>query len=434
MSFQATRFILGLTDLSSSQKAVAHTLAYHAGKYGENSYPSMDTIARESGLQSRRSAQRIVRQLEKKRIITATTPKTGGRGQDKATVYRLDLDYKSPVNGDTTVALSDQETATPESRFTVEKQRPTGHKSAAPETTNSDIDGHEQRHPGRTNSTEQSRRVSEEVEEDQHQSRVQEPLTHTNNSKAKAHADGRDDEDKLDDQTSIPDHQNQNQSSTPPSSQREDSRRVCVAAAPAYGTEEWWAARNAGMTDEEKVLACISTTELSKNRSFKSNGNLVRIVLAQLAAGVPWRAIADAAQDIANTLDDRDQMPGLTLEKNLVATIDKLAMKKVTEARNRVVEEKRKEEMRLEAMRRNAYEEVTREETVALRERTKWEDQNGRYCDGFVSTNPNALHRAELWAQVDQARFDHSGNYSALRDEATKLRMEAIEARLSLAA
>jgi hypothetical protein len=124
MSFQATRFILGLTDLNSSQKAVAHTLAYHANKYGGNSYPSMETIARESGLQSRRSAQRVVRQLEKKRIIVAMTAKTGGRGQDKATVYRLDLDYKSPINSDTTVALSDQQTATPGSQFTVEKQRP----------------------------------------------------------------------------------------------------------------------------------------------------------------------------------------------------------------------------------------------------------------------------------------------------------------------
>jgi hypothetical protein len=121
MSFQATKFVLGLTDLNSSQKAVAHTLAYHAHKDGGNSYPSMETIAKESGLQSRRSAQRVVRQLEKKRIIVAMTAKTGGRGQDKATVYRLDLDYKSPINSDTTVALSDQQTATPGSRFTVEK-------------------------------------------------------------------------------------------------------------------------------------------------------------------------------------------------------------------------------------------------------------------------------------------------------------------------
>jgi hypothetical protein len=63
MSFQATKFILGLTDLTPSEKAVAHTLAYHANKDGENSYPSMETIARESGFKSRRSAQRVVRQL-----------------------------------------------------------------------------------------------------------------------------------------------------------------------------------------------------------------------------------------------------------------------------------------------------------------------------------------------------------------------------------
>jgi len=32
MSFQATRFIVSLTDLTPVQKAVAHTLAYHADK------------------------------------------------------------------------------------------------------------------------------------------------------------------------------------------------------------------------------------------------------------------------------------------------------------------------------------------------------------------------------------------------------------------
>jgi hypothetical protein len=99
----------------------------------------METIARESDLQSRRSAQRIVRQLETKRIVVAVTPKTGGRGQDKATVYRHDLDYQSPINSDTTVALSGQQTATPTSPFTDDKQRPAGHESATPGTTKGDI-------------------------------------------------------------------------------------------------------------------------------------------------------------------------------------------------------------------------------------------------------------------------------------------------------
>jgi hypothetical protein len=139
----------------------------------------METIARESGLQSRRSAQRIVRQLEKKEVIVAVTPKTGGRGRDKATIYRLNLDYKSSANSDTTVALSDQQTATPRSRFTVEKQRPAGRESATPETTKCDIQGPKQRHPGHTNSNEQSGRVSEE-------GGVQEPHTPILDSKLHA--------------------------------------------------------------------------------------------------------------------------------------------------------------------------------------------------------------------------------------------------------
>jgi hypothetical protein len=254
-------------------------------------------------------------------------------------------------------------------------------------------------------------------------SRVQEPLTPITNSKAKAHADGRDDGIKPEHQTSIPIHQNQNQ---------------CVAAAPAYGTPEWLTARKATMTDEERTLAAIGLIELSNNRTFKSNGKLVQIVRAQLAAGVPCRAIVDAAQDIANTLDERDRMPGLTLEKNLVATIDKLAVLKVAEARNRLEEEKRIEDARLENERLEresaARQEVKREQVAAARERSDWQDAHGSHGDGFVSTNPTALYRADLQERIAQAYQAHSDNYSVLRAEAEKLTTEAVEARLSVAA
>jgi helix-turn-helix protein len=330
MSFQATRFILSLTNLNSSQKAVAHTLAYHANKNGENSYPSMDTIARESGLQSRRSAQRIVRQLEKMRILVATTAKTGGRGRDKATVYRLYLDYRSPLNSDTTVALSGDKTATQESPFTVDKQRPERHESATPATVKGDIQGRKQRHPGRTKSTEESLRVSEE--DDQHQSRVKEP--HTSIITSNAHADvegGIKPASALPDQTSIPPPKTTSTPNQGVSSFKKDS---VAAPAPAYGTPEWWTARNAAMSDEEKVLTSIALIRLSNNLTFKSNGKLSKIVNTQLKSGVPWRAIVDAAQHIANTLDECDKAPGLTLEKNLAATIDKLGLQQAEEARN----------------------------------------------------------------------------------------------------
>ena len=339
MSFQATRFIVGLTDLNSSQKSVAHTLAYHANRDGGNSYPSMETIARESGLQSRRSAQRVVRQLEKKEVIVAVTAKTGGRGRDKATVYRLNLDYKSPVNSDTTVALSDQQTATPESRFTVDKQRPGGHESATLETTKCDIQGPKQRHPGHTNSNEQSRRVSEEANPEQ--SDVQEPHTPILN----LHRMEENDEQLRPNQTIIPDHQNQptpsSKTTSTPNRPVQASKEIVAAPAPPpeYGTPAWLVAQKATMSDEDRVIACIAAVELNGNRTFKCNGKIRQIVRDHLANGIPWLAIVDAANHIGSTLDERDRVPALTLEHNLSATITVLGARKVGESE----EQKRRE-------------------------------------------------------------------------------------------
>jgi hypothetical protein len=97
MSFQATKFVLGL-DLTPAQKLVAFVLACHANQYGGNCYPSMERIARESGFK-RRHVQRIVRQLEKQNIVVAMTPKTGGHGHDTATIYKLNFDYKPSTRG-----------------------------------------------------------------------------------------------------------------------------------------------------------------------------------------------------------------------------------------------------------------------------------------------------------------------------------------------
>jgi hypothetical protein len=109
VSYTVTKFVLDLASLTPSEKAVAHSLAYHAHADGAESYPSMTTIAAEAGLSDRRAAQRVVRRLEEKGLIFADTVKSGGRY--KSTHYRFNLEYSGP-----TVALSQTETATPVAR------------------------------------------------------------------------------------------------------------------------------------------------------------------------------------------------------------------------------------------------------------------------------------------------------------------------------
>src|ERR1700733_4649960 len=94
MSYTVTKFVLELKGLTPSEKAVAHSLAYHAHADGADAYPSMSTIAAEAGLKNRRNAQRIVRRLEAKGIIAAVSPKSGGRY--KSTHYRFNLENSVP--------------------------------------------------------------------------------------------------------------------------------------------------------------------------------------------------------------------------------------------------------------------------------------------------------------------------------------------------
>lgn len=79
MSWTVTKIVMGLRNLTPSEKAVANVLAYHATPDGSNAYPSMSTIAAEAGLKHRQSAQRIMARLEKKGVIEAYTKKKGGR-------------------------------------------------------------------------------------------------------------------------------------------------------------------------------------------------------------------------------------------------------------------------------------------------------------------------------------------------------------------
>ena len=95
MSYIVTKFVLELKQLTPSEKAVAHSLAYHAHADGADAYPSMSMIAAEAGLKNRRMPERIVRRLEAKGIIAAVSPKSGGRY--KSTHYRFNLENSVPI-------------------------------------------------------------------------------------------------------------------------------------------------------------------------------------------------------------------------------------------------------------------------------------------------------------------------------------------------
>jgi hypothetical protein len=127
-----------------------------------------------------------------------------------------------------------------------------------------------------------------------------------------------------------------------------DLKKECAAPAPApapYGSPAWWDARNASMSDEEKVFLCVAGIQLNNNRTFKCNGKIKQIVRAALATGVPWRNIVAAAEHIGSALDERDRVPGLTLEHNLSATIDKLGLLKAEAAKEQAETERIKREL-----------------------------------------------------------------------------------------
>jgi hypothetical protein len=98
MSWELTRHVLALRNLTPVEKAVAHSLAFHAPKHGA-AYPSMETIAHEAGLGSRRAAQMVMRRLETKGVISPTGSKKGGR--KNPTRYQI-----NPVNSEPPFVLS----------------------------------------------------------------------------------------------------------------------------------------------------------------------------------------------------------------------------------------------------------------------------------------------------------------------------------------
>jgi hypothetical protein len=88
MSYKVTEYVLNsdLRKLSAREICVLHCLAFHAQKDGTYAYPSMQTIATQSGLKNRQVAQRYIRRLQKKGIIEKTGETSG---QFSTGIYRF---------------------------------------------------------------------------------------------------------------------------------------------------------------------------------------------------------------------------------------------------------------------------------------------------------------------------------------------------------
>jgi hypothetical protein len=79
VSYQATEYVRQLTNLNHVEKAVAFAMACHADAYGCEVRPSMTTTAKESGLQDRETASRVVRRLVEKGVLECLKESKGGQ-------------------------------------------------------------------------------------------------------------------------------------------------------------------------------------------------------------------------------------------------------------------------------------------------------------------------------------------------------------------
>jgi hypothetical protein len=393
MSFQATKFVLGLQGLTPAEKSVAFVLACHANQYGGNAYPSMELIAHEAGFKDRRSAQRYMRRLEEKKVVVAMSPKTGGHGHDTATVYRLDFGFEPATRCDSTAAPHDANL---------------DDGGATVQTVRGDSTGPEGRQYSRSKRYEEGDK--REWQESTSPS-VQNPHSPILNSKA--HTGDGEMESKPDRRSLPPPPKN----NTNPNRHVQSSKKECSAA-----------------PEVARLQAQILRIPLSNGRTFQCNGKLNAIIVEELMKGRSAALVLQAAEYIGRTLPDRDRMPGLTLADNLAARIIAMELEQaaaVEEQERRVLatEQHRRE---IESLKREqaAKVEIKREEVAAKRERSDWMNEHGN-CDAFIPTNPAVLYRADLEDRVERAYRDGSINRDELWVEAKKLQAEALQAQLA---
>jgi len=140
MSWELTKLVLSLPDLDPTERAVAHCLAFHAPRNG-CAYPSMTTIAVESGLADRQSAQRVVRRLEKKGIVFPVSSKRGGR--NNPTRYQFSSKKSIPTDAVSTgkcipedpesASLESGKCIPPDARDSIRQKRETSEAALTPD-------------------------------------------------------------------------------------------------------------------------------------------------------------------------------------------------------------------------------------------------------------------------------------------------------------
>ena len=113
MSVRATNHVRSLRGLSTVEKAVAFVFADHDSHYGKGSFPGMQTVAEEAGLNDRETASRVTKRLVAKGVMVPDQMSKGGRGV--TTVYRFPINCDSPITVlDCETVTLEPETVTPE--------------------------------------------------------------------------------------------------------------------------------------------------------------------------------------------------------------------------------------------------------------------------------------------------------------------------------
>jgi hypothetical protein len=113
VSIRAAVFVSRLRGLPPAEKLIALLIAIHANPKSELSWPSMSTLAEESGLKNRETASRIVKRILAKRVIEISGPISAG-GKGRTTAYKINYAFR---NCDSPVTVENPETVIPQSQL-----------------------------------------------------------------------------------------------------------------------------------------------------------------------------------------------------------------------------------------------------------------------------------------------------------------------------
>jgi hypothetical protein len=95
MSVEAVKWVRDLRYLSGNQKTVMFVIGEHADEDGENSFPSLETIASESGV-SVRTAQRVIAELSMFGLLSYEGRKTKW-GKTTSHMFTVPINKVTPI-------------------------------------------------------------------------------------------------------------------------------------------------------------------------------------------------------------------------------------------------------------------------------------------------------------------------------------------------